>query len=155
MGEEDSSSLTRLHSCRPVQTLLKSGEQCWSLAELVQAVVILAHCHSLCSFVFGCDTNSDLAPLSASPTGSPPTFCLFDAANANVPQSPANPTEHITPRRVRGHAGVFSRGASGLVVHSLPRDWEVVGLIPSWVIMISLDPSPWHFVLGPGLWGDS
>lgn len=91
-----------LTSCSHIQTLLKSGEQCWSLAELVQAVVILAHCHSLCSFVFGCDTNSDLAPLvSASPTGSPPTFCLFDAANGNtnVPQSPANPSEHITPRR--------------------------------------------------------
>uniref|UniRef100_A0A3Q3JP12 Uncharacterized protein n=1 Tax=Monopterus albus TaxID=43700 RepID=A0A3Q3JP12_MONAL len=68
-----------------IQTLLKSGEQCWSLAELVQAVVILAHCHSLCSFVFGCDADSD----SKSPNGTPPTFCPFDAANgnANVPQS--------------------------------------------------------------------
>lgn len=92
-----------------VQTLLKSGEQCWSLAELVQAVVILAHCHSLCSFVFGCETNSDLVPLSKSPNGSPPTFCLFDAANGNtnVPQSPANPTERITRRRVTNQTCVF------------------------------------------------
>uniref|UniRef100_A0A3Q3W454 Uncharacterized protein n=1 Tax=Mola mola TaxID=94237 RepID=A0A3Q3W454_MOLML len=63
--------------------LLKSGEQYWSLAELVQAVVILAHCHSLCSFVFGCGTKSDLVPLSKSPNGTPPTFCHFDAANGN------------------------------------------------------------------------
>lgn len=89
----------------PLQTLLKSGEQCWSLAELVQAVVILAHCHSLCSFVFGCDTTSDLVPLSKSPNGTPPTFCPFDAANGNtnVPQSLATPPEHITRRRVRRH----------------------------------------------------
>lgn len=85
-----------------LQTLLKSGEQCWSLAELVQAVVILAHCHSLCSFVFGCDTDSDFVPLSKSPNGTPPTFCPFDAANGNtnVPQSLATPSEHKTRRRV-------------------------------------------------------
>uniref|UniRef100_A0A672H0J8 Si:zfos-80g12.1 n=1 Tax=Salarias fasciatus TaxID=181472 RepID=A0A672H0J8_SALFA len=77
-----------LTACQHIQTLLKAGEQCWSLAELVQAVVILAHCHSLCSFVFGCDTDSDFVPLSKSPNGTPPTFCPFDAANGNtaVPQ---------------------------------------------------------------------
>ncbi|XP_068181012.1 sestrin-3 [Antennarius striatus] len=88
-------------ACSHIQTLLKSGEQYWSLAELVQAVVILAHCHSLCSFVFGCDTLSDLVPLSKSPNGTPPTFCPFDAANGNtnVPQSLTVPSEHITRRR--------------------------------------------------------
>ncbi|XP_068445231.1 sestrin-3 isoform X2 [Clinocottus analis] len=90
-----------LTACSHIQTLLKSGEQCWSLAELVQAVVILAHCHSLCSFVFGCDTDSDFVPLSKSANGVPPTFCPFDAANGNtnVPQSLASPCEHITRRR--------------------------------------------------------
>ncbi|XP_061755548.1 sestrin-1-like [Nerophis ophidion] len=78
-----------LTACSHIKTLLKSGEPCWSLAELVQAVVILAHCHSLCSFVFGCNADSDLAPLGKSPNGTPPTFCPFDAANGNpgVPQS--------------------------------------------------------------------
>lgn len=96
-----------LSSC--LQTLLKSGEQCWSLAELVQAVVILAHCHSLCSFVFGCDTDSDFVPLSKSPNGTPPTFCPFDAANGNtnVPQSLATPSEHITRRRVTNQTFIF------------------------------------------------
>ncbi|XP_016423383.1 sestrin-3-like [Sinocyclocheilus rhinocerous] len=42
-----------------IQALLKTGEQCWSLAELVQAVVLLAHCHSLCSFVFGSGSSLD------------------------------------------------------------------------------------------------
>nr|XP_057904905.1 sestrin-3 [Doryrhamphus excisus] len=85
-----------LTACSHIKTLLKSGEQCWSLAELVQAVVILAHCHSLCSFVFGSNADSDLAPLSRSPNGTPPTFCPFDAANGNpnVPQS-----EHRARRR--------------------------------------------------------
>uniref|UniRef100_A0A669C9A0 Sestrin 4 n=1 Tax=Oreochromis niloticus TaxID=8128 RepID=A0A669C9A0_ORENI len=74
-----------LTACSHIQTLLKAGEQCWSLAELVQAVVILAHCHSLCSFVFGCDTDADFVPLSSkSPNGTPPTFCPFDAANGNT-----------------------------------------------------------------------
>uniref|UniRef100_A0A1A8IFV3 Sestrin 3 n=1 Tax=Nothobranchius kuhntae TaxID=321403 RepID=A0A1A8IFV3_NOTKU len=90
-----------LTACSHIQALLKAGEQCWSLAELVQAVVILAHCHSLCSFVFGCDTDSDFAPLAKSPNDTPPTFCPFDAANGNtnVPQSLAAPAEHKTRRR--------------------------------------------------------
>ncbi|XP_053735026.1 sestrin-3 isoform X2 [Synchiropus splendidus] len=91
-----------LTSSSHIQSLLKSGEQCWSLAELVQAVVILAHCHSLCSFVFGSDTNSDFAPVVVkSPNGTPPTFCPFDAANGNtnVPQTLAAPPEHRTRRR--------------------------------------------------------
>uniref|UniRef100_A0A1A8QJV8 Sestrin 3 n=1 Tax=Nothobranchius pienaari TaxID=704102 RepID=A0A1A8QJV8_9TELE len=90
-----------LTACSHIQALLKAGEQCWSLAELVQAVVILAHCHSLCSFVFGCDTDSDSAPLTKSPNDTPPTFCPFDAANGNtnVPQSLAAPAEHKTRQR--------------------------------------------------------
>lgn len=90
-----------LASCSHIQTLLKSGEQCWSLAELVQAVVILAHCHSLCSFVFGSDADSECPPLSKSLNGTPPKYCPFDAANGNtnVPQSLTMPCEHITHRR--------------------------------------------------------
>ncbi|XP_028314575.1 sestrin-3 [Gouania willdenowi] len=88
-----------LTACSHIQALLKSGEQCWSLAELVQAVVLLAHCHSLCSFVFGCDT--DLVALSKSPNGTPPAFCPFDAANGNtsVPQSLTTPNEHVKQRQ--------------------------------------------------------
>ncbi|KAM4621781.1 sestrin-3 [Polymixia lowei] len=89
-----------LTACSHIQALLKTGEQCWSLAELVQAVVLLAHCHSLCSFVFGCGTDTDF-PLPKSPNGTPPTYCPSDAANGNtnVPLSLAAPSEHITRRR--------------------------------------------------------
>uniref|UniRef100_A0A3P9ML56 Sestrin-3 n=1 Tax=Oryzias latipes TaxID=8090 RepID=A0A3P9ML56_ORYLA len=91
-----------LTACSHIQTLLKAGEQCWSLAELVQAVVILAHCHSLCSFVCGCDVNPDFVLFSKSPNDTLPAFSPYDAANGNtnVPQSLAAPSEHRTRRRV-------------------------------------------------------
>lgn len=41
------------------QALVKTGEHSWSLAELVHAVVLLAHFHALASFVFGSGVNPD------------------------------------------------------------------------------------------------
>ncbi|KAM9832742.1 sestrin-3 [Syngnathus typhle] len=91
-----------LAACSDIKTLLKCGEPCWSLAELVQAVVILAHCHSLCSFVFGSNAADwgHPAPPSKSPNGTPPTFCAFDVTNGNPngPQSIDNVAEQITRR---------------------------------------------------------
>lgn len=31
----------------------------WSLAELIHAVILMAHAHSLCSFVWGCGLNPE------------------------------------------------------------------------------------------------
>lgn len=45
-----------------LQKLLKISEWSWSLAELVHAVVLLAHCHALASFVFGCGCEQDEGP---------------------------------------------------------------------------------------------
>ncbi|XP_032058248.1 sestrin-2 [Aythya fuligula] len=42
-----------------IMALLKTGEHSWSLAELVQALVLLTHYHSLASFVFGCGINPE------------------------------------------------------------------------------------------------
>ncbi|XP_071624199.1 sestrin-2 isoform X2 [Heliangelus exortis] len=42
-----------------IEALLKTGEDSWSLAELVQALVLLTHYHSLASFVFGCGINPE------------------------------------------------------------------------------------------------
>ncbi|NXN29831.1 SESN2 protein, partial [Nycticryphes semicollaris] len=42
-----------------IEALLKTGENSWSLAELVQALVLLTHYHSLASFVFGCGINHE------------------------------------------------------------------------------------------------
>ncbi|GJQ67870.1 hypothetical protein Trydic_g16632 [Trypoxylus dichotomus] len=39
---------------------LTKGKDSWSLAEVVHAIVILAHFHSLCSFVFSCGVNQEL-----------------------------------------------------------------------------------------------
>lgn len=58
------SMLSVLHhwSVCVLQKLLKISEWSWSLAELVHAVVLLAHCHALASFVFGCGCEQDEGP---------------------------------------------------------------------------------------------
>ena len=48
---------------------LTKGEDNWSLSELVQAIVLLAHFHSMSSFVFGCGFN-DLKELNRQNAGS-------------------------------------------------------------------------------------
>ncbi|XP_041090053.1 sestrin-2 isoform X2 [Polyodon spathula] len=63
-----------------IEVLLRPGsEGCWSLAELIHAVVLLTHYHSLSSFVFGCGVNPEpdhegghaFRPPSPCPTNSP------------------------------------------------------------------------------------
>ncbi|XP_077466110.1 sestrin-3 [Stigmatopora argus] len=75
-----------LATCSHIKTLLKCGEQCWSLAELVQAVVVLAHCHSLCSFIFGsdADTSADGRPLSPDSAGDKTTQWPCVDANSDM-----------------------------------------------------------------------
>lgn len=63
-----------------IQALLKTGEHSWSLAELIQALVLLTHCHSLASFVFGCGILPE-----GDPEGSP------------APQAPSPPSEQSSP----------------------------------------------------------
>ncbi|XP_072356784.1 sestrin-1-like isoform X2 [Scyliorhinus torazame] len=43
-----------------IENLLKTGENSWSLAELIHAVVLLTHYHSLASFVLGCSIRHEL-----------------------------------------------------------------------------------------------
>lgn len=69
----------------PLQKLLKISEQSWSLAELVHAVVLLAHCHALASFVFGCGCGQDERPdgrAVPAPT-SPGNQCFCEAGSGN------------------------------------------------------------------------
>lgn len=42
-----------------IENLLK-GQDNWSLSELIQAIVILVHTHSLCSFVYGCGITPEI-----------------------------------------------------------------------------------------------
>ncbi|XP_075217605.1 sestrin isoform X2 [Lycorma delicatula] len=57
---------------------LTKGADSWSLAEVVHAIVLLTHFHSLSSFVFGCGVNEELDqrnerdPGLSSKPGSPP-----------------------------------------------------------------------------------
>lgn len=61
---------------------LTKGTNSWSLAEVVHAIVILAHFHSLSSFVFSCGLNQEL-----------------DASLKNEPESPTSvePEPEIKP----------------------------------------------------------
>uniref|UniRef100_A0A7M4E605 Sestrin-3-like n=1 Tax=Crocodylus porosus TaxID=8502 RepID=A0A7M4E605_CROPO len=68
-----------------IEKLLKISEQSWSLAELVHAVVLLAHCHALASFVFGCGCGQDERPdgrAVPAPT-SPGNQCFCEAGSGN------------------------------------------------------------------------
>ncbi|XP_053564577.1 sestrin-3 isoform X2 [Bombina bombina] len=69
-----------------IQNLVKTGENNWSLAELVHAVVLLAHYHALASFVFGSGINPERDPETSN--GFLPVvknkFCVCDLANDNI-----------------------------------------------------------------------
>ncbi|XP_054025571.1 sestrin-3 isoform X2 [Dryobates pubescens] len=66
-----------------IEKLLKISEWSWSLAELVHAVVLLAHCHALASFVFGCGCEQDegLGGRGSLKALSPGTQCICEASN--------------------------------------------------------------------------
>ncbi|XP_077197600.1 sestrin-3 [Paroedura picta] len=73
--------LTKEH----IQKLVKTGENNWSLPELVHAVVLLAHYHALASFVFGSGINPerDLNTSNGYRLISVNSFCVCDLANDN------------------------------------------------------------------------
>ncbi|XP_040282249.1 sestrin-3 isoform X1 [Bufo bufo] len=68
-----------------IQKLVKTGENNWSLAELVHAVVLLAHYHALASFVFGSGINPerDPEPSNRLHLVAKNKFCVCDLANDN------------------------------------------------------------------------
>ncbi|NXS14397.1 SESN3 protein, partial [Neodrepanis coruscans] len=63
-----------------IEKLLKISEWSWSLAELVHAVVLLAHCHALASFVFGCGCEQDEGIRGSLSLG---TQCFCEATAGN------------------------------------------------------------------------
>lgn len=67
------------------QKLVKTGENNWSLPELVHAVVLLAHYHALASFVYGSGINPERDPGIANGFRliSVSSFCVCDLANDN------------------------------------------------------------------------
>ncbi|KAM4632964.1 sestrin-1 isoform 1-T1 [Polymixia lowei] len=73
--------LTKEH----IEHLLKAEEHSWSLAELIHAVVLLTHYHSLASFTFGCGISPEIH-CDGGHTFRPPSlsqYCVCDIANGN------------------------------------------------------------------------
>lgn len=72
------------------QHLLKAEEHSWSLAELIHAVVLLTHYHSLASFTFGCGISPEIH-CDGGHTFRPPSlsqYCVCDIANGNGHATP-------------------------------------------------------------------
>ncbi|KAL2082063.1 hypothetical protein ACEWY4_021881 [Coilia grayii] len=68
-----------------IENLLKAEEHSWSLAELIHAVVLLTHYHSLASFTFGCGISPEIHS-DGGHTFRPPSlsgYCVCDIANGN------------------------------------------------------------------------
>uniref|UniRef100_A0A8C5XA10 Sestrin 3 n=1 Tax=Malurus cyaneus samueli TaxID=2593467 RepID=A0A8C5XA10_9PASS len=116
-----------------IMKLLKISEWSWSLAELVHAVVLLAHCHALASFVFGCGCEQDeglggrglLKPLSLGNQ----CFCEATAGNSCSQELLRINRKRVSPEdgSVRGwgfeHCSDPSAGLSPLA----DTDGEVTG----------------------------
>ncbi|XP_062343547.1 sestrin-3 isoform X3 [Cinclus cinclus] len=68
-----------------IMKLVKTGENNWSLPELVHAVVLLAHYHALASFVFGSGINPERDPDTSNGVRliAVNNFCVCDLANDN------------------------------------------------------------------------
>lgn len=90
---------------------LTKGKDSWSLAEVVQAIVILSHFHSLCCFVFSCGVNQEVDQegafryqnivehKEARRPGSPPYSSRSNGAvstNSRGPPSPLEPEVGIS-----------------------------------------------------------
>lgn len=73
------------HFVSSFQSLVRTGENNWSLPELVHAVVLLAHYHALASFVFGSGINPERDPEVSDGFRliSVNSFCGCDVANDN------------------------------------------------------------------------
>ncbi|KFO79105.1 Sestrin-1, partial [Cuculus canorus] len=66
-----------------IEHLLKTEENSWSLAELIHAVVLLTHYHSLASFTFGCGISPEI-DCEGGHTFRPPSvsnYCICDITN--------------------------------------------------------------------------
>lgn len=83
-----------------IEGLLKAEEHSWSLAELVHAVVLLTHYHSLASFTFGCGISPEIH-CDGGHTFRPPSvsnYCICDITNGNhsVDEMPVNSAENVS-----------------------------------------------------------
>ncbi|XP_073193068.1 sestrin-1 isoform X8 [Lepidochelys kempii] len=68
-----------------IEQLLKTEEHGWSLAELIHAVVLLTHYHSLASFTFGCGISPEIHCEGGHTFKLPSVsnYCICDITNGN------------------------------------------------------------------------
>jgi len=101
---------------------LTTGSDSWSLGELVQALVIMSHFHSLASFVFGCGIgNGDHEPPCRSPSAS------------NQSSAPGSP---ISPKHPPSSTGIGKHSAASAAVSAESRSSSPHSSLPH-----SLPPS--------------
>lgn len=88
---------------------LTKGKNSWSLSEVVHAMVLLSHFHSLSSFVFSCGLTQKLDGLSSPKFKSPPTSLqktvLCDITTANNNNVMPEPTTTVNGAGNGGSAG--------------------------------------------------
>ncbi|XP_017786260.1 PREDICTED: sestrin homolog isoform X2 [Nicrophorus vespilloides] len=94
---------------------LTKGKDSWSLAEVVHAIVILTHFHSLCSFVFPCGVNQELD--QAGGYRYPETLQMLNnpggnsvAAATGVSKKSSDPKDIPIPNDTRPTAGKILNG---------------------------------------------
>ncbi|XP_016953391.1 sestrin homolog isoform X2 [Drosophila biarmipes] len=77
---------------------LTKGKNSWSLSEVVHAMVLLSHFHSLSSFVFSCGLTQKLDGLSSPKLKSPPAVvAAHELELLGPPTIGSNTTNTITP----------------------------------------------------------
>lgn len=87
----------------PQELVCPGAEPRWSLAELIHAVILMAHAHSLCSFVWGCGLNPE-PDHSGGHTFRPPS-----PSPSHVQRSPHSPAHEDGRQEVsRSLPGRFS-----------------------------------------------
>lgn len=71
------------------------AEPRWSLAELIHAVILMAHTHSLCSFVWGCGLNPEPDHIGG--------YAFHPPSPSHIPRSPYSPA-HEDGRQEVSHS---------------------------------------------------
>ncbi|XP_055373986.1 sestrin homolog isoform X2 [Condylostylus longicornis] len=72
-----------------IECLTRCGQHSWSLSEVVHAIVILTHFHSLSSFVFSCGLTQRLDNSSSSKNKTPSQKTAQDVRNASRSSRPS------------------------------------------------------------------
>lgn len=97
----------------------------WSLAELIHAVVLMAHAHSLCSFVWGCGINPEPDHIGG--------YTFQPASPGHLPRSPHSPAHEDGRQEVRrltaltAHTGfLLAAGDTAPVESALKNKGQIV-----------------------------